>query len=223
MSLVDIAEDICDGKGYVKMAVDLAKRSIVDSIWKSANVEGLGTTFPNTEAILENLPVLTRRDEVLFILNMRDAWRFLLDNLEYNNCWMLLREFNNIVGRDLIYGCGMLRRHDVNIGGTTWKPEIPIEADIYESIKRLNNIEEDVDRALSYFCFVTRTQLFIDGNKRVAQLMANKILIESGVGILSIPVSKVAVFKELLVEFYETDEPDKLKDFLRTECITYVK
>lgn len=223
MSLVDIAEDIYEGTGRVKMATDLAKRSIVDSIWKSANVEGLGTTFPNTEAILENLPVLTRRDEVLFILNMRDAWHFLLDNLEYNNCWMLLREFNNIVGRDLIYGCGMLRRHDVSIGGTTWKPAIPVEADVYETVRNINDIEEDVDRALSYFCFITRAQLFIDGNKRVAQLMANKVLIESGIGILSIPVDKAVLFKELLVKFYETNDDSTLKDFLRTECITYVK
>lgn len=223
MSLVDIAEDIYTGKGNVQMAVTLAKRSLVDSIWKAANVEGLGTTYPNTEAILENLPVTTRRDEVLFILNMRDAWRFLLDNLEYNNCWMLLREFNNIVGRDLIYGCGVLRRHEVSIGGTAWKPEIPVEADVYDSIKRINNIEEDVDRALSYFCYITRAQLFVDGNKRVAQLMANKVLIESGIGVLSIPVSKLIVFKELLVEFYETAESDKLKDFLRTECITYIQ
>ena len=223
MSLIDVAEDVCISRGNVKMAAELAHRSTTDFIWKAANVEGLGTTYSNTEAILNNLPVFTRRDEVLFILNMRDAWGFLLSNLEYNNCWMLLREFNNIVGRDLIHGCGALRRCDVSIDGTSWRPGIPVEADVYDSIKRINNIEEDVDRALSYFCFITRSQLFIDGNKRVAQLMANKVLIESGVGVLSIPVSKLAVFKDLLMQFYETDESDKLKDFLRTECITYIQ
>ena len=209
-------------KEKVQIAITLAKRSLVDSIWKAANVEGLGTTFPNTEAILENLPVNTKRDEVLFVLNMRDAWRFLLDNLDYNNCWMLLREFNNIVGRDLIYGCGMLRRHDVSIGGTSWKPSIPVEADVYDAIKELNTIEDDIERALSYFCYIARTQLFIDGNKRVAQLIVNKILIESGVGILSIPVDNIAEFKELLIKFYETADATELKNFLRYKCIQYV-
>lgn len=152
---------------------------------------------------------------------MRDAWRFLLDNLDYNNCWMLLREFNNIAGRDLIYTCGILRRHDVSIGGTSWKPSIPVEADVYAAIKELNAIEDDIERALSYFCYIARTQLFIDGNKRVAQLMANKILIESGIGILAIPVDDVAEFKRLLIEFYETGNSDSIKDFLKSKCIQY--
>ncbi len=33
-------------------AIEMAKRLLVDSIWKSANLEGLGMTFPKTEAIL---------------------------------------------------------------------------------------------------------------------------------------------------------------------------
>ena len=37
-------------------AIEMAKRLLVDSIWKSANLEGLGTTFPKTEAILANAP-----------------------------------------------------------------------------------------------------------------------------------------------------------------------
>ena len=49
------------------LSISLGKRQLVDSIWKSAGIEGLGTTFPNTEKILSNLPVQTRRDEVLLI------------------------------------------------------------------------------------------------------------------------------------------------------------
>ena len=36
-------------------SISLGKRQLADSIWKSAGIEGLGTTFPNTEAILENI------------------------------------------------------------------------------------------------------------------------------------------------------------------------
>ena len=79
-----------------------------------------------------------------------------------------------------------------------------------------------MERALSYFCYITRTQLFIDGNKRVAQLMANKILIENGVGILSIPVDNVGEFKRLLIESYETGNSGSIKDFLKNKCIQYV-
>lgn len=203
-------------------AVDLAKKEFVVSIWRAANVEGLNTTFASTEAILENLPVMTKRDEVLFVLNMRDAQRFLLDNLEYNNCWMLLREFNNVAGRDLVPAPGVLRRTEISMGGTTWKPDIPSEPDVYEKISDLNKIVDPVEKALEYYCYITRAQLFNDGNKRVAQLMTNKILIENGVGIFSIPVNEVNDFKMLLIEFYETADNTRLKNFLRDKCIHLV-
>lgn len=74
-------------------AIEMAKRLLVDSIWKSANLEGLGTTFPKTEAIPANAPTNTKTEEVLFIVNMKRAWQFLLDNLNYDNCIMLLREY----------------------------------------------------------------------------------------------------------------------------------
>ena len=66
-------------------AVAMAKRLLVDSIWKSANLEGLGTTFPKTEAILANAPTNTKAEEVLFIVNMKRAWEFLLDNIDADN------------------------------------------------------------------------------------------------------------------------------------------
>lgn len=33
----------------------MAKRLIMDSIWKSANLEGLGTIYPKTEAIIRSV------------------------------------------------------------------------------------------------------------------------------------------------------------------------
>lgn len=36
-------------------ALAMTKRLIMDSIWKSANLEGLGTTYPKTEAIIRSV------------------------------------------------------------------------------------------------------------------------------------------------------------------------
>ena len=106
-------------------AIEMAKRMLVDSIWKSANLEGLGTTFPKTEAILANGPTTTKTEEVLFVINMKRAWQFLLDNLEYSNCIILLREFDKIVGELLFNYAGEIRTIPVQIGGTSWEPEMP--------------------------------------------------------------------------------------------------
>lgn len=203
-------------------AIEMAKRLLVDSIWKSANLEGLGTTFPKTEAILANAPTTTKTEEVLFIVNMKRAWQFLLDNLAYGNSIMLLREYNKIVGELLFNYAGEIRTIPVQIGGTSWEPEMLHTGVIISTIEEIEKIEDIELRALKYFCYVARTQMFIDGNKRVAQLMANKILIENNVGIFQIPIEKLEKFKMLLIEFYETGDDTKIIDFMKEFCIRRV-
>ncbi|MBD5462551.1 MAG: Fic family protein [Lachnospiraceae bacterium] len=204
-------------------AIEMAKRLLVDSIWKSANLEGLGTTFPKTEAILANAPTTTKTEEVLFIINMKRAWQFLLDNLEYSNCLMLLREYDKIVGELLFSYAGEIRTIPVQIGGTSWEPEMPHTGIIMDSIKEIEQIDDAELKALKYFCYIARTQMFIDGNKRVAQLMANKVLIENDIGIFQIPIEKLEEFKGMLIEFYETGNDVKIIDFMKIYCIRRVQ
>ncbi len=200
-------------------AIEMAKRLLVDSIWKSANLEGLGTTFPKTEAILANAPTNTKTEEVLFIINMKRAWQFLLDNLEYNNSLMLLREYNKVVGELLFSYAGEIRTIPVQIGGTTWEPPMPQTGVIIDTMERIEQMGDIELRALKYFCYVARTQMFIDGNKRVAQLIANKVLIQNNIGIFQIPIEKLEEFKLLLIEFYETDDDVKIIAFMQSYCL----
>lgn len=206
----------------IDSAIAMAKRLLVDSIWKSANLEGLGTTFPKTEAILANAPTQTTKEEMLFILNMKRAWQFLFDNIDYQNDIALFREFNKIVGELLFYNAGEIRTIPVQIGGTSWEPEIPNTLTIMDSLQELNAIEDIELRALRYFCFIARTQMFIDGNKRVAQLITNKILIQHDIGIFQIPIEKLEEFKTLLISFYETGNDNDIISFMQEYCIKRV-
>lgn len=204
-------------------AVEMAKRLLVDSIWKSANLEGLGTTFPKTEAILANAPTNTRTEEVLFVINMKRAWQFLLDNLNYDNCIALLREYDKIVGELLFHYAGEIRTIPVQIGGTSWEPEMPHTGIIMDMLDEIEQIEDVEQKALKYFCYIARTQMFIDGNKRVAQLMANKVLIENDVGIFQIPIERLEEFKGMLLEFYESGDDVKIIAFMKEYCIRRVR
>lgn len=203
-------------------AVEMAKRLLVDSIWKSANLEGLGTTFPKTEAILANAPTTTKTEEVLFVINMKRAWQFLLDNLDYDNSLMLLREYNKIVGELLFNYAGEIRTIPVQIGGTSWEPEMPHSGIIMDVINDIDKIDDIELMALKFFCYVARTQMFIDGNKRVAQLIANKVLIQHDIGIFQIPIEKLEEFKGLLIEYYETNNDVEIIKFMREYCIKRV-
>ena len=132
---------------------------------------------------------------------------------------MLLREFDKIVGELLFNYAGEIRTIPVQIGGTSWEPEMPHTEIIMESINEIEQIEDLGLRALKYFCYITRTQMFIDGNKRVAQLMANKVWIENNIGIFQIPIEKLEEFKRILIEFYETGDDVIIIAFMKEYCI----
>lgn len=77
---------------------------------------------------------------------------------------------------------GKIRTTPVNIGGTKWQPSFPIESQIKEELESLLNQSEKTktEIAIEIMLWLMRRQMFIDGNKRVAMLFANKIMIENG-------------------------------------------
>jgi len=199
----------------------VAKRNIVDYIWKSAKLEGLGVTYPDTEAIfnglgVENVPV----DEIIAVNNLKRAWQFMLDNLEYPADYSYICRINQIVGGDnLVYGAGFLRNIPVSMGGTTWRPDMPIESQIKEELEGIHSIADPTDRAITLMLYLMRKQMFVDGNKRTAMLAGNQVMISSGSGILSIPIEKQRSFTQMLIAFYETNNMEPIKQFVYDECI----
>ena len=195
-------------------AFAMAKRLIMDSIWKSANLEGLGTTYPKTEAIIRNAPTITTAKEVLFVINMKCAWQFLFNTLGRSDSLFYLEEFNRIVGYMLFNERGNIR----SLG-------MPPKAQLYfilSELYELNELEDPELRALKYFCFITKTHLFVDGNKRVAQLMSNKILIENNIGIFQINIADLEDFKSILVQFYESGDDTEIIEFMKKKCVKHV-
>jgi prophage maintenance system killer protein len=64
-----------------------------------------------------------------------------------------------------------------------------------------------------------RAQLFYDGNKRIAMLIGNKLMIQAGNGIISVQQKDIKEFYRLLVNYYETNDKKQIKQFLRDNCI----
>lgn len=53
--------------------------------------------------------------------------------------------------------------------------------------------------------YVMRRQTFIDGNKRVAMLFANKIMIDNSCGIITIAQDIQRTFYEKLIKYYDSE------------------
>jgi hypothetical protein len=199
----------------------VAKRNIVDYIFKSAQLEGLGVTYPDTEAIFNGMSAPgVKVTDIIAVNNLKHAWQFLLDTLKPPLDYAYLCKLNQFVGGgNLIYNAGYIRTLPVSIGGTSWKPEMPVEDDIKARLVELQAVENATERAIDIMLYGMRGQFFLDGNKRTAMLAANKEMIANGQGIISIPVELIPQFTPLLVDYYETGEPDTIKAFVYDNCI----
>lgn len=191
---------------------------LVNSIYSSCVIEGLNICREEVTEMIWNRDFDEETEAGLFVRNMCTAWAFILEQHHLPVNPAFVRELNKMCGMDLFHGNGAIRTTNVIVTGTSYVPPIPEYADAWSELDRIEGIEDSIDKACELFCYLTRAQLFIDGNKRVAQLAANKVLTSEGIGMLVIPPEDVNYFRELLVDYYET-QSTKLPTYLRERCI----
>lgn len=114
----------------------LARRMLVDNIWRSARIEGFNTTFPATDAIIRGIPVETTYEESSFIIGMKRGWYYVLNNLGKENHLLTVMEVHESVCKGLVRNAGSLRDGVVRISGTKYLPEIPNADDAYFDMKK---------------------------------------------------------------------------------------
>ena len=98
--------------------IDLAKRNLVNTIYKQAILEGVVTTLSDTENIIEGGIVnnMTPND-ILKVINLKHAWEFILNKniilskTDFNTLSMI----NRLVLEGFYYNAGMLRTLPVDI------------------------------------------------------------------------------------------------------------
>ena len=206
----------------VQTNIDFAKRHLVLTIYKQAILEGIATTFADTESIIEGGKVNNMTSEdVLKIINLKHTWEFILNKnvILSNTNFSLLCQINKMVEEGFYYTAGKIRNVPVSIGGTKWTPDIPIESVIKEEIDEIFKKEIDnVDKAIELLLYTMKKQIFIDGNKRTAVIFINHYLISKGKGIIAIPAELTDEFKDLLILYYEGKDEKKIKEFIKEKC-----
>lgn len=204
-----------------KENIFLAKRNIVDYIWKSANLEGIGVTYPDTQAIYNGMTVAGYTIEDINAVNdLKYAWQFLLEHITEELNLSYVKKVHMLLGKFTIINSGMVRREEVRIGGTEWMPDIPDEKKVNcEILSIIDSKVSSLEKALDVALYLMRAQLFYDGNKRIAMLIGNKIMIENGQGIISVSQKDIKEFYQLLVAYYETNNKSEIKQFLYNNCI----
>ena len=206
----------------VILNLDFARANMKSNIYDQAVLEGVATTFPQTEEIIENGTVNgMTADDVQKILNLKHAWEFILDKdvIRADSNYYLLCHIAKLVNEGFFYDGGRIRGIPVTIGGTNYIPPIPIESQVSENIRGiLNSGKDTIDIAIDLCMYCMRTQIFVDGNKRASVIFANHYMIAHGLGLIVIPEGHVPEFKKLLVAYYESADISKISAFLKDKC-----
>lgn len=220
--LADLGYVASDLKPRVIQNLEFARANMKTNIYNQAVLEGVATSFPQTEEIIDNGIVngMTASD-VQKILNLKHAWEFILDNdvIQTKSDYYLLSHIGRLVNEGFFVDGGKIRGVPVSIGGSTFKPPIPIESVVKEKIDSILKSQKDtIDIAIELCMYSMKTQIFIDGNKRASVIYANHYLISHGQGLLVIPENHVSEFKRKLVDYYEGEDIAVISSFLKNSC-----
>lgn len=207
----------------VVLNIDFARANMKSIIYDQAVLEGVATTFPDTELIIDNGKVNNvSAEDVQKILNLKHAWEFVLDKdvilseTNYYVCQYIAR----LVNEGFYQQGGRIRAVLVTIGGTSYIPPIPIEHQVKENIDNIIKSSDDVVQvAIELALYVMKTQIFNDGNKRTAIIFANHYLISHAGGLMVVPQNLVPEYKKLLVKYYEGTDEETIKSFMREKCL----
>lgn len=199
----------------------LAQKKWDENVYCGMKMENRAVTFPQTKTILEGINVPNvRLDDIQAILNMRDAWRYVLDTMGEPVTMGYWCKLNEYIARNESLEWGKLRTGRVAISGTDYVPPVPAETAVREELTHILTADTPAtERALTAFVWGARGQFFWDGNKRTSLVLANKIMLEAGAGMLTITEGYIERFNTLLVEYYNAGNADTLKAFLHENAI----
>ena len=175
--------------------IEFARANMKMNIYDQAVLEGVATSFPQTEEIIENGKVsgMTATD-VQKILNLKHAWEFILDRdvILSRSDYYMLSHIARLVNEGFFAEGGRIRGIPVTIGGSSYIPPLPNEIDVKDRIREITEEKDDaVNIAIKLCLYCMKTQIFIDGNKRASVIFANHYLISHGGGFLVIPEKEV--------------------------------
>jgi Fic family protein len=198
----------------------LAKKVLVSNIYNSAKLEGINTTYPDTKTILDGINVPTLKlDEINCILNLRDAWNYVLSSIDSDINLEFICKVNSYVSRNESLEWGVLRTGKVGINGVDYIPDVPIKEKVVDEINSILREECETKRAINLMLYLMRSQVFWDGNKRTSMIVANKIMIENGCGIITIKEEFINEFNNLLTKYYNTGNMTEIEYFIYNKCI----
>lgn len=187
------------------------ERIMIEFSWKSSQIEGNTYSLLDTEALIKENKIAAgkTKQETQMILNHKKAFDFILEHK--NEFKALSRAKIEQLHRILTAGLGIgknLRTAPVGITGTNYKPldnVFQIEEAIGKMLKLINAKKDFFEKAFLSLILLSYIQPFEDGNKRVARLVSNAVLLAYGTAPISYRAVDEVEYKKASLLFYEVN------------------
>nr|WP_277896106.1 hypothetical protein [Enterococcus lactis] len=208
-----------------KESVYLLKKNIVELVYNAGKFEGLNTTLLQTEEIIKyNRANNVAVDDVLTVVTLERGFEMLLNDVQ-EPLIETSKRINRIVAAEDALFPGEIRSGGVEVSTIQGRyvPPMLTEDDVKNQYHKIMSQEiSETEKALHLFLFISKNQIFWNGNVGTALLTANKIMFSKGLGLLSVPESVFAKFNELLSMYYNSNQSSnesKILSFMHEECI----
>ncbi|EGO8194574.1 Fic family protein [Enterococcus faecalis] len=208
-----------------KESVYLLKKNIVELVYNAGKFEGLNTTLLQTEEIIKyNRANNVAVGDVLTVVNLKRGFEMLLNDVQ-EPLIETSKRINRIVAAEDALFSGEIRTGGLEVSTIQGRyvPPMLTENEVNNQYDEIMNQDiSETEKALRLFLFISKNQIFWDGNKRTALLSANKVMLQRGLGILSIPETEFEIFNELLSIFYNSKSSEdelRLIEYMYLNCI----
>lgn len=201
----------------------------IDLSWKSSQIEGNTYSLLETERLLkEKLTANGKtKEEAIMLLNHKDALDFILDVPDYLKEISLNRieEIHALLTKELGVERN-IRHRRVGITGTNYRPldnEFQIREALEECCLLINSKSEVFEKALLALVLLSYIQAFTDGNKRMARIISNGILIAHSYCPISFRSVDSIDYKKTMLMFYEQNNIASFKQIFIDQFLFAVK
>lgn len=197
----------------------MLEKYYIDITYNSMRLEGIHISIANIIDLLNEIDTVQIKDiDKMISKNFINSLSYINSQINKNFDKYELLDITKMVNfytmKTLHSNAGQIRANHIKVVGSNYTPEVKTEHEIRNEI--FENLENFLKEPLKYYCYVTRNQIFMDGNKRTALLMANLLLqIKNQNECFYIPIEEKPEFTKRLVEYYESNIEDEFIKYLR--------
>jgi Fic family protein len=189
----------------------------IDLSWKSSQIEGNTYSLLETEKLLKEKKTASgkTKEEAIMLLNHKDALDFIVAHPDYMEPLTIsgIEDIHSLLIKELNVDRN-IRTRRVGITGTNYRPidnEFQIREALQQTCNLVNSRSNVFEKALFVLVLLSYIQAFNDGNKRIARITSNAILIANGYCPISFRTVDSIDYKKAMLLFYEQNNISAFK------------